>query len=333
MSASVPVVDVHAHHFPLGLPDLAASTGDPRWPSLVLSGDGTKGRIMRGGEVFRPVQATCFSADARIAELDAAGVDRQVISPVPVMLVDWAPAAEAAMFVRATNERLAEVAAGSGGRLAALGSVALPHVDLALAELGRLRSLGLVGIEISAHPGGLEFDDPALEPFWAACEAEDVPILVHPAHQEVTVRRQGQPYEFGIGMHTDTALAAAALVFGGVLDRHPDLKVALSHGCGAFPWTYPRLRYMATMTDRSRSAAFDDAVRRLWADVLVFDPLHLAVLVARFGADHLLYGTDHPFYPDGLPGPIEVIRAGIEVGAGIDERALGANALAFLGLG
>ncbi len=148
----------------------------------------------------------------------------------------------------------------------------------------------------------------------------------------MTIRRQGQPYEYAIGMHTDTALAAAALVFGGVLDRHPDLRIALSHGCGSFAWTYPRLRHMATMSDHSRSAAFDDAVRRLWADVLVFDPQHVALLVARFGADHLLYGTDHPFYPEGLQGPIDLLRAAQDLGSGIDQRAYGSNALAFLGV-
>jgi len=333
MSPAVPVVDVHAHHFPLGLPDLAERTGDPRWPRLVVAPDGRGAEIRRGAELFRKVTPSCFVADARIAEMDRAGVDRQVVSPVPVMLTDWAPAGPATTFCRLVNDGLAEVAASSGGRLLAFGAVPLPHVDAALGELDRLRGeLGLSGIEVSAFPGGLEFDDPALDPFWEACAEGRVPVLVHPAHQEVTVRRAGQPYEFGIGMHTDTALAAAALVFGGVLDRHPDLRIALSHGCGAFPWTYPRLRYQATMADRSRSAALDDAVRRLWADVLVFDPLHLAVLVARFGADHLLYGTDHPFYPDGMQGPLDVLAEARRLATGVDDGALGANALRFLGL-
>ncbi len=103
-----------------------------------------------------------------------------MVSPVPVTLVDWAGPAESVSFTRALNEGLAEVSAGSGGRLLALGTVPLPHVDAAVDELGRLRGLGLVGIELPAFPGGMEFDDARLAPFWSAVEAERIPVLVHP---------------------------------------------------------------------------------------------------------------------------------------------------------
>ena len=86
---------MHAHHFPLGLPDLAAVTGDARWPSLVVAADGSGAEIRRGPELFRRVGRNCFDAATRIVEMDRAGVDRQVISPVPVMLTDWAPAVRA----------------------------------------------------------------------------------------------------------------------------------------------------------------------------------------------------------------------------------------------
>jgi aminocarboxymuconate-semialdehyde decarboxylase len=323
-------VDVHAHHLPPGLPDLATVTGDGRWPRLEVDGD--RGRIMRGGDLFRRVGAACFDVDARVAELDRAGVDRQVVSPVPVTLVDWAPAPLAARFLAAQNDALAEAAAGSHGRLVPLGAVPLQDTAAAIAELERLRrDLGMAGVEIAAMAGGRELDDPALEPFWAAAEAERVPVFVHPAHQATATRRHGPLFEFGVGMHTDTSLAAAALVYGGVLERHPDLHVALSHGCGAFPWTHPRLRYFATL-DGSDGARFDELVRLLWADCLVFDPAHVPLLVERFGADHLLYGTDHPFLPDGFDGPRAVLADATAAGADLDEGVLGANALAFLGI-
>ena len=342
MNSTPPTVDIHAHHFPTGLGDFTARTGDPRWPSMhpapassSAGGDGPGGRIMRGDEVFRQVTAACSDPAARLAEVEAAGVDHQVISPVPVTLIDWAPAAEAAEFHRAQNERLAEIAAGSDGRLLALGAVPMQDTDLAVAELARVRGeLGMAGIEISALPGDREMDDPTLDPFWAVAAAEQVPVFVHPAHQAITIRRRGMPHEFGIGMLTDTALAAAALVYGGVLERHPGLRIALAHGCGSFPWTHPRLRYIAQRRDPDPglSPRLDELVRSLWADVLVFDPAHLPLLVERFGADHLLYGTDHPFLPEGFDGPRQVIDAAIVADSGLDHRCLGANALAFLGL-
>ncbi|MFT7648062.1 MAG: aminocarboxymuconate-semialdehyde decarboxylase [Candidatus Poriferisodalaceae bacterium] len=329
------VVDIHAHHFPEGLPDLAATTGDNRWPSLVV---GDEPRFMRGSELFRKVRPVAYDAVERVAELDAAGVDHQVISPVPVTLVDWAPAALAAEFLAAQNDGLAAAAAGSNGRLLALGALPLQDVDLAIAEMSRCRQMGMVGIEITAMVDGRELDDPSFLPFWEVAESEGVPIFIHPAHQATTIRRTGQPYEFGIGMHTDTALAAAALVYGGVLDRHPDLRVALSHGCGSFAWTHPRLRYMAARMSKNadEGARLDALVKHLWVDALVFDPGVIDVLVQRFGADHVMYGTDHPFLPEGFEGPravlVEALESGSTGSSALHDGCMGANAMKFLGL-
>ncbi len=330
------IVDIHAHHFPLGVPDLAVETGDQRWPSLSFGqglGDGG-GRLMRGENLFRKVRSVCFDGAARVHELDASGVDHQVLSPVPVTLVDWAPAAHAARFLAAQNDGLAQVAAASGGRLSAMGAVPLQDTDLAIAELQRLwEDLGMVGVEITAMVDGRELDDPSLDPFWAAAASEQIPVFIHPAHQRTAIRRHGEPYEFGLGMLTDTAQAAAALVYGGVLDRHAGLRIALSHGCGTFGWAHPRLRYMAARTagaDGQRAAAhLDLLVRSLWVDALVFDPALLGVLAERFGADHVLYGTDHPFLPEGFGGPRDVLEAGIAAGH-LDRGCLGDNALNFL---
>lgn len=320
------VVDFHAHHFPQGLPDMAATTGDDRWPSLVVEGDP---RLMQGQNVFRRVRPPCFDVASRVAELDAAGVDQQVISPVPITLADWAPAADAAYFLAAQNDGLVDAARSSEGRLLALGAVPMQDPDLAIAEMARVTALGMVGIEISAMVDGRELDDPKFEPFWAAAAQEQVPVFIHPAHQRTAIRRIGMPYEFGIGMLTDTALAAAALVYGGVLDRHADLRIALSHGCGTFAWTHPRMRLMAARHPANASQ-LDDLVRTLWVDTLVFDPTLLPILVHRFGADHLMFGTDHPFFPGALDEQQSMLRT--SEGAGLHDGCLGANALSFLGL-
>jgi aminocarboxymuconate-semialdehyde decarboxylase len=327
MSAA-PVVDFHAHHFPEGLPNLAASTGDDRWPSLVV---GEHPKLMQGPTVFRQVRPPCFDVPSRVAELDAASVDMQAISPVPVTFVDWAPAKEAAHFLGVQNDALIEAARCSDGRLVALGAVPLQDTELAVAEMARIMALGIVGIEIPAMVDGRELDDPTFEPFWDAAAEEQVPIFIHPAHQRTATRRSGLPYEFGIGMLTDTALAAAALVYGGVLDRHADLRIALSHGCGTFAWTHPRLRIMAAH-DAAGATHFDEIVRSLWVDALVFDTALLSVLVERFGADHIMFGTDHPFFPGALNDQQAMLRSDAAASAGLHDGCLGANALNFLSL-
>lgn len=332
-------VDVHSHFFPAGLPDVAASTGDPRWPSLSIGPTGTAGsaRIMRGAEVFRPVAATCWRPEERLAAMDAAGIAVHVLSPVPVTLVSWAEPARAASFLRAQNELLAETAAVAPTRLLAFGAVPLQDTDLALAELHRaVDDLGLAGIELGTTVGCRELDDPTLRPFFAEAAARSVPLLVHPTDGGGAIRRRGIPYEFAIGMLTDTAMAATALVFGGVLDACPDLRIALAHGCGSFPWVYPRVARGATLGPEPRVlGSTDELVRRLWVDSLVFDPSHLPLLFERFGADHVMLGSDFPFYPPSFGGATDIVTAAQARGTCGEEEAqgiLGDNARRFLRL-
>jgi aminocarboxymuconate-semialdehyde decarboxylase len=329
------VVDAHAHHFPSGLHAPARSAADPRWPRLEVNDGGLTGRLMRGADVFRPVTSGTWDVPTRLAAMDAAGVDLQVISPVPVTLSSWADAKDAAEFLRSQNDLIAAAAATSGGRLQGLGAVPLQHAGEAVAELRRVTSeLGLAGVEIGTCVGDLELDDPALRPFFAAAQESGVPLFVHPVDGSGATRRSGQPYEFGVGMLTDTALAASALVFGGVLDDFPGLKVALSHGCGAFPWTYPRTAASA-MGDPQVTARLDRLVRSLWADTLVFDPQHLRLVASRFGADHLMLGSDYPFMRDSLRAAKATIDDAVTqqvLSRREADQALGLNAIGFFGL-
>jgi aminocarboxymuconate-semialdehyde decarboxylase len=332
-AAAVPVVDVHSHFMPLHLPDLGAHTGDPRWPALQV-GD-TKGQIVCGSETFRVVSRTLWDLDARLEALKESGRQTQVISPVPVTLAYWADPKLATAFARAQNERLSETVEAAGGALMALGGVPLQDVDASIGEMERLSSvLGLAGVEIGTEVDGRELDDQTLRPFFQAAEALDVAIFVHPNDGAGAVRRRGQPYEFGLGMLTDTALAATALVFGGVLEACPRLRIGLAHGCGSFPWTYPRLLKASSLLPSPPPPAHtDDLVRRLWVDSLVFDPLHLPLLFERFGSGHVMLGSDYPFYPASWGAPEAVVTEGVAHGfctAAQAEGILGANALEFL---
>jgi aminocarboxymuconate-semialdehyde decarboxylase len=194
-------------------------------------------------------------------------------------------------------------------------------VSLAVPELHRLvTELGLSGVQIGTQIAGRDLDDPELTPFFDAAAELAASIFVHPLDGGGNaIRRSGQPYDFGLGMLTDTAMAATALICGGVLDTRPDLRIGLAHGCGTFAWAAPRLKLGMLLSKNPVSHDnFDELVARLWADTLVFDPRQLPLLIARFGAGHVMFGTDYPFIPGQLEGGREFIRSAID--HGVDEQ-------------
>lgn len=328
--------DVHAHWFGR---DVAAAGehADPRWPHLVVTSDET-GRLMLGDRVFREVRRALWDVDSRIADLDRAGIATQLVSPVPVTFAYWADRRSAVHYARAMNDSIANAVAAGGGRLEGLAAVPLPHVRDAIDELERVM-LGphpLRGVEIGARVAGKELDDPELLPFFEAAEQLGALVFVHPADGGGgCVRRPGQPYDFGLGMHTDTALAATALVFGGVLDRVPALRVVLAHGCGSYAWSYPRLRLGAELFGSATPQRLDELTASLYVDTLVLDPEHLRLLEHRFGPTRILLGTDHPFFPEDTPRARDLLteaEARGALGVGGAARVFGANGRALLGL-
>ncbi|MET7640783.1 amidohydrolase family protein [Streptomyces sp. NPDC005438] len=317
---------MHSHHFDIG-PE--APEGDPHAPRLVRD-DAANGRVLCGSSLFRRVRAPLWDVEARLREMDAAGVSHQVISPVPVVMEHAGRTADPG-FARTVNSSLAAACQRSGGRLLGLGCLpALPGEE-ALATVEECRALGLRGVEVGTTVSGLDLDDPRLRPLWRECERTDSAVFVHPVDGgRKVVRRPGGPYDLGLGMTTDTALAATALVFGGVLREHPRLRVALAHGGGTFAAAYPRLRTAAALHGGAPEE-HDALVRRLWVDSLVFDEELLGPLQHRFGPDRLLLGSDEPFFPDQLRRSRRDLVSATGRGL-LSGDPLVANALEFLGL-
>ncbi|WP_083859063.1 amidohydrolase family protein [Gordonia aichiensis] len=308
-------VDVHAHYFGADLADRLTVPADPRWPTLVV--DGPAGRIMLGDRLFRNVRSSLWDLEDRVAELDRANVGVQVISPVPVTLAYWASEPAAVAYARALNDSTAAAVHRAHGRLLGLGALPLPHLNASITELYRLvEELGLLGIEIGTQVAGMDLDSPHLDPLFSAAETLGAAIFVHPTDGGGgVIRRSGQPYDFGLGMISDTAIAASALVFGGVIERYPRLRVALAHGCGTFAWAYPRLRLGGSIFNGIEPTDVDRLVSSLWVDSLVFDPQLFRLLTERFGADHIMLGTDYPFVPGQLENHHDFLSDAVTLGA------------------
>ena len=285
-------VDFHTHVVP-PLPGHAQRLGDPRWPSFVV--EGTQGRLIRDGRTVRTVPPSAWSAAARIEDMDRFGIDEQVLSPLPPVICDWADPDPAEEWCRRVNEGIAGLVGERPRRFHGLGTVPLQHPDRAVRVLEEARALGLRGVEVGTDAGPREFDDPALREFFAAAEELAMVVFVHPlilgAVTEWTPRICGPEVTFGLGMGTDTAIAAARLVFGGVTRACPDLRICLAHGGGTFVWALPRI---ARLWDGGHDRTAAELAANVHVDSVLYHPANLAFVCEALGADRVVFGTDYP---------------------------------------
>jgi aminocarboxymuconate-semialdehyde decarboxylase len=315
----MPRVDLHTHVIPAGWEDWAARYGGGRWPRLVPR-DACRATIMTGDQFFRDVDDRSWSASRRIEDMDRLGIDRQALSPPPVMFCYWADARANQAFARLQNEAIAGIAAAHPRRFVGMATVPLQDPALAIDELRVAKErLGLSAVEIGSCPGGRDFDDPELFPFFEACRDLGMAVFVHPATPLVGQERL-QRYYFPliVGNPLETALAVSKLIYGGVLERLPDLRICFAHGGGAFAFTLGRLDYGWSVRPEGPAAIPKpprEYARRLYFDSLTHSAANLRFLVQEFGADRIAMGSDYPF-DMGAPDPVaSVAEAGLDAPA------------------
>lgn len=297
-TATLPLVDVHAHVVLEGTFGHAGGFG----PELDEGPDHT--RFRAGSYVLDGVRyrdSPFMDVGLRLERMAAAGIDRQVLSPNPLTFFHRIPAADAVAFCRRHNELLAALVAEHPA-LDGFAALPLQDVDAAVAELEHaVQDLGLRGAYVGTA-ADRELDDPAFDALYEACVGLDVPLLLHPAPDGTDnpikdPRLARFDLELSVGFATDETLAVATLIYGGVLQRHPQLDVCISHGGGAVPYLYGRLAAAAEHRPWApewlrEPGAFDRLLRRLWFDVHVHDRTSLELLAARVGTDRLVYGTN-----------------------------------------
>ena len=291
------VVDVHNHVVPEGFPaDPSGCCG--QWPSMKLRPDG-KSVAMFGTKEFRVLDNRSWDVGRRTADMDEEQVDVQVLSPMPELLSYWLPTNAASVLARHINETIAEMVRAAPDRFHGLGMAPLQDMDAAQRELEHaMRQLGLKGVEIATNINGVALGHPSLEPFFAAAESLGAAIFVHPLRPAGMDRLVGPAnLEQVVAFPCETALAIASVITGGLMKRHPRLRIGFSHGGGAFGQVLPRMQHAWTAMAPIKAAMEEPRAiaKKLFYDTLVYDETALRFLIDSYGASQLMIGSDYPF--------------------------------------
>lgn len=322
------VIDIHTHIIPERFPAYAGRHGESRWPAMAPCDKANHLSVMIAGRNFRDVPSESWDAAARVAEMRQEGVARQVLSPMPELLSYWFAPEDGLAMCQYLNETIAAMVQAAPESLMGLGAVPLQDPDLAARELVRVRQQGLLGVEVGTNINGKPIGHPDHDVFFAAAVEQDLAVFVHALHPAGKDRLVGPPLtEALVAFPNENGFAVASMISGGMLERHPDLRIAFSHGGGSFAMLLPRMQFGWQATGGQLFAqAPRDYARRLYYDTLVYDDATLGHLINTFGLDRLMVGSDYPFV-------IREPRPGDRIAGLGDSLGLGDAAIAALQCG
>ena len=324
------VVDIHCH---LGVPAADNLMRPQIKPgTLTINSFSSPASDAVNRAQFAMIGPKMSNLEVRLKDMDACGIDVQVLSPSPGQYYYWAEPEIALEGCKLTNDGIADAVAKHPKRFVGLGNVPLQSSELAVRELRRcVKQLGLKGVELSTNINGRELADPEFLPFFAAAEELGILIFIHPLGFSHGQRLSEHYLNNLIGNPLESAIAVGHLIFGGVLDRYPGLKICVAHGGGYLPTYWGRMDHAYRVRADCRqhiSREPSSYLKQLYFDTLVFDRAHLDFLVKTYGADHLMLGTDYPFDMS-EPDPV-----GFHAHLAEDDRnrIVGGTALAVLGV-
>jgi aminocarboxymuconate-semialdehyde decarboxylase len=313
------VIDVHAHVL---VPEVMKRTFEHSQYAHTVAG---------GNGVPEPLFQRMTELPLRLREMDATGIDIQIISPSIMQQCTYAFEPEEALEMdRRSNDRVAEAVAQHPDRLIGLGSLPLHDVTLSAAELERcMRDLKLRGVIVSSHINGIELGDARLQPFWAKAEALGAVVFVHPAGS-TDKRMLRHRMMITVGQPLEEAFALTSLIYEGVMDRFPKLKILVAHGGGYLPFYAGRhdneYRYGRSPHLKGE---FSSYLPRFFYDTVLFNADMLEFLVSKVPASHVMLASDYPFAEK---RPVEYVRRAKKIGRKEQDAILGANAARLFGI-
>jgi aminocarboxymuconate-semialdehyde decarboxylase len=305
-------IDVHAHFVPPAIMDDIRRRGAEYGVTLLETAPGCHCCTFEHGQQIRPFFETLLSVDKRLAVMDRQGVDREILTVWADIFGYSLPADKGAAWHRVLNDSLARIAEATPDRFSWMASGPLQDAAAAARELERCKEAGAIGTIVAANMRGENLGDCPLDEFWAACEALDMPVFIHPALPVSAGRARRFGLNQIVAYTADTTYTIGSMILSGVFDRYSGLEAILSHGGGTLPYLIGRFDRMHDNSDRKATgdvaAKLPSAyLRRFHYDTILNESQALQFLKQAVGVERMLLGTDEPF-PVGDDDPIGVLR-------------------------
>ena len=327
-------IDIHTHILPENLNEVTNTFSDPRFLRMDII-DNQSAMLKKDSAVFRKVDCNCWNHQKRIQECDSTSVDVQVLSTIPVLFSYWAKDDEGLTLSKFLNDHIAEVVRNTPNRFIGLGTIPMQNADLAIEEMDRcVNELKFPGIEIGSNVNEKNLSEAEFHPIFEHAEKIGCSIFVHPWEVMGQVDMQKYWLPWLVGMPAETSRAICSIIFGGILEKYPALKIAFAHGGGAFPFTIGRIDHGFNV--RPDLCAVDNStlpssyMKNFYVDSLVHDENAMNFLIQTMGAERIAMGSDYPF-PLGEHHPGKLI-GGMDLSDATKQRLLAGTALEWLGL-
>lgn len=328
-----PVIDIHCHRECASATALVKPEGERLGRAPLSVGNELTKQVNR--KQLEDIRPKMDDVEVRLADMDAMGVDIQVLSVSPYQLYHWVEGDLAVRAFQIINDDMAGVVAGNPNRFLALGAIPMQDPAAAIAELRRCADdLGFRGIEMATHIEGVEISDPRYDRFWEKVEQLEMTVFLHPTGFTEPRRLLDHYFINTVGHPLEETICAGRLIFDGVMERFPGLKFVFSHGGGYLPMYAGRFDHAYHAREDVRHGLPkppSEYLKLFYFDTMVFEPDQLGFLITKYGADHVLLGTDYP-YDMGETDPLGLV--GRVTGLTDAQRALivGGNAARILGL-
>jgi aminocarboxymuconate-semialdehyde decarboxylase len=292
-------IDCHFHLFPEAFLNVARVPENSFNASISRTADGREFLIAEG-DFRHEIVPSFYDADTIVQDLDRRNLTSAVISSAPPTLSYWAEPSAAVELAQAINEEMARRAATYPTRFTALGALPLQDMDASVAEARRaVRDLKLTGFMIGSNVGGTNLDDPYFAPMWEIIAELDVPLFIHPYIPAGSERMRRYYLHNLIGMVNETAIAIASVIYGGLLETFPNLRLCFAHAGGTYPYIQGRLDHGYRVRPQECGTAIPHPpsyyLGKLYFDSISFSYSALRFLIDLVGSDRLVIGSDYPF--------------------------------------